>query len=117
MSRTRIIIWLFSLLPALNAAEAQQLKKIPHNGFLVSASAASQQSRFQAFKQGLAELGYVDGTNIMIDGRYAEGKVERLPDLASDLASRKVDVFVVGDRICRRASKHRGLVETLNQIC
>jgi putative ABC transport system substrate-binding protein len=100
-----IILLLTLLLSPENFAEAQQAKKNPHVGFLVSTSAAAQQARFEAFNNGLGDLGYVERKNILIDDRYAEGKVERLPDLASDLATRKVDVFVVGGTVAAIAAK------------
>jgi len=77
----------FALCAALFAlcapAEAQQPKKVPRIGFLSD----SRQSWDEAFRQGLRELGYVEGQNITIEYRYAEGKVERLPDLGTQAIS------------------------------
>jgi putative ABC transport system substrate-binding protein len=72
-------------------AEAQQPKKIPRLGFL---SPTSDDSRVEAFRQGLRELGYVEGENIAIEYRWADGKFDRLPDLALELVRLKVDVVV-----------------------
>jgi putative ABC transport system substrate-binding protein len=72
-------------------AEAQQPKKIPRLGFL---SPTSDDSRAEAFRQGLRELGYVEGENIAIEYRWADGKFDRLPDLALELVRLKVDVVV-----------------------
>ena len=72
-------------------AEAQQPKKIPRLGFL---SPTSDDSRVEAFRQGLRELGYVEGQNIAIEYRWADGKFDRLPDLALELVRLKVDVVV-----------------------
>ena len=72
-------------------AEAQQPKKIPRLGFL---SPTSADSRVEAFRQGLRELGYVEGQNIAIEYRSADGKFDRLPDLALELVRLKVDVVV-----------------------
>ena len=72
-------------------AEAQQPKKIPRLGFL---SPTSDDSRVEAFRQGLRELGYVEGQNIAIEYRSADGKFDRLPDLALELVRLKVDVVV-----------------------
>ena len=74
------------------SAQAQQPKKIPRIGFLgsLSASASSDQSHAEAFRQGLRELGYVDGKNIVIEYRYADGKFETLPSLAAELVRLKV---------------------------
>jgi putative tryptophan/tyrosine transport system substrate-binding protein len=75
-------------------AEAQQPKTIPRIGFLGIGSVSSITSRYEAFRQGLRELGYVEGQNIIIEWRFAEGKREELPALANDLVRLKVDVIV-----------------------
>jgi putative tryptophan/tyrosine transport system substrate-binding protein len=75
-------------------AEAQQPKKVPRIGFLSSVSPSSISARVEAFREGLRELGYVEGKNIVIEWRYAEGKPDRLPALAAELVHLKVDVIV-----------------------
>jgi putative tryptophan/tyrosine transport system substrate-binding protein len=65
-------------------------------GYLSVLSPSSDHARNQAFRQGLRELGYIDGQNIRIEARYAEGDLKRLPKLASELASLKPDVVVAG---------------------
>jgi putative ABC transport system substrate-binding protein len=75
-------------------AEAQQPKKVPRIGYLTAASLAAIAERTEAFQQGLRELGYVEGKNIVIELRYAEGKLEHLPTLAAELVRLKVDVIV-----------------------
>jgi putative tryptophan/tyrosine transport system substrate-binding protein len=87
-------------------AEAQQPKKIPRIGFLVSGTPSSNESNRNAFLQGLRESGYVDGQNIIIEYRWAEGKLDRLPDLAEELVRLKVDVVVVGGSTSTRAAKN-----------
>jgi putative ABC transport system substrate-binding protein len=78
-------------------AEAQQAKKLPVIGTLHSDSPSSVESNFEAFRQGLRQLGYVVGQNILIEYRYAEGKRDRVPDLAAELVRLNVDViFAVG---------------------
>lgn len=77
-------------------AEAQQGKKVPVVGFLRSGSAATHASQNEAFRQGLRDLGYIEGKSIAIEYRYAEGKSERWPGLAAELVRLKVDVIVVG---------------------
>jgi putative ABC transport system substrate-binding protein len=72
-------------------AEAQKSAKVPRVGFL---SGGMQGPIHEALRQGLRELGYVEGKNIVIEYRWAEGKFERLSDLAADLARLKVDVIV-----------------------
>jgi len=90
------------------SAEAQQPKKVPRIGFLgsLSASASSDQSRAEAFRQGLRELGYVDGKNIVIEYRYADGKFERLPGLAAELVRLKVDILVARGAPAAHAAKN-----------
>ena len=77
-------------------ATAQQPKKIPRIGYLSASSASFQSFRVEAFRQGLRELGYVEGKNIVIEYRYAEGKHDRLPKLAAELVRLNVDVIVAG---------------------
>ena len=75
-------------------ASAQPASKIPRLGFLALGSRSASTARTEAFRQGLRELGYVEGQNIIIEYRYAEGKFARLPDLAAELVRLKVDVVV-----------------------
>src|SRR5262245_58672991 len=75
-------------------AEAQQAGKVPRIGFLGGAAASSYTARIDAFRQGLNELGYTQGKNIVIEYRYADGKADRLPALAAELVSLKLDVIV-----------------------
>ena len=75
-------------------AQAQQPAGIPRIGILAAPSASFFSARDEAFRQRLRELGYVEGKNIVIEYRYAEGKPERLPDLAAELARLRVDVIV-----------------------
>ena len=88
-------------------AQAQQSKKVPRIGFLTTFSASDPQSalRLDAFRQGLRELGYVDGKNINIEYRYAEGRFERLPELAEELVRLKVDVLVVSSITVARTAR------------
>jgi putative ABC transport system substrate-binding protein len=77
-------------------AEAQQSKKVPRIGILRGTFPSTNSARIEAFRQGLRELGYVEGKNIVIELRYAEGKLDRLPALAAELVRLKVDVIITG---------------------
>jgi putative ABC transport system substrate-binding protein len=83
------------LLAAPFAAEAQQAAKVARIGYLSTARATSPHMH-EAFLQGLRDLGYVEGRNVVIEYRNAEGKVERLPALAAELVALKVDVIFAG---------------------
>src|ERR1700741_3113660 len=72
-------------------AQAQQTVKIPRIGFLTAASLSSVAARVGGFRQGLRELGYVEGKNIVIEWRHAEGKPDRLREFATELVRLKVD--------------------------
>jgi len=92
---------LVALVGGVAMAEAQQPKKVSRIGFLSD----SRQPWDEAFRQGLRELGYVEGQNITIEYRYAEGKFERLPDLVGELVRLNVDVIVAGGSQAISAAK------------
>jgi len=83
-----------SLLAAPLAAEAQPAGQVPRIGFLSLTSPSDRPALLDAFRQGLRELGWVEGQNIVIDYRYAEGRVDRLPGLAAELVRLKVDLLL-----------------------
>ncbi len=72
------------------SAEAQQPKKVPRIGYLSSIDPASESARSEAIRLALRERGYIEGQNIVIEYRYAEGKRDRLPELAAELVRLKV---------------------------
>ena len=74
--------------------EAQQPKKVPRIGYLAG-SAATESTRAEAIRLALRERGYIEGQNIAIEYRYAEGKRDRQPELAAELVRLKVDIIVV----------------------
>jgi putative ABC transport system substrate-binding protein len=86
-------------------AEAQQPTKIPRIGFLLAVPASTISARLEAFRQGLRELGYVEGKNIAIEWRSTEGKADRLRTLAAELVRLKVDVIVSGGPPPTRSAK------------
>src|SRR5215468_11976239 len=75
-------------------AEAQQPGKIPRIGFLGNSTAALEENLVEPFRQGLHDLGYVEGKNIMIEYRWAEGMYDRFPALIGELVAQKVDIIV-----------------------
>jgi len=77
-------------------AEAQQPAKVRRIGYLSGFSLSSESARTEAFRQGLRELGYVEGKNILIEYRYADGKLDRVPALAAELAHLNVNAIVTG---------------------
>jgi putative ABC transport system substrate-binding protein len=93
------------LLSSAAHVEAQQPAKVPRIGFLSSLSPSSISARTQSFREGLRELGYVEGKNIVIDWRYAEGNADRLKELAAELVRLKVDVIVTGGPAVNRPAK------------
>jgi ABC-type uncharacterized transport system substrate-binding protein len=99
------VIILSGLLLTRSSAEAQQPKKVPLIGFLDTASLSADADRIEALHQGLRELGYVEGKNIVIEWRSGEGKADRLPALAVELVRLKVDVIVTGGAQTTRAAK------------
>ena len=86
-------------------AEAQQPTKIPLIGSLSGSAPSTSPARREAFRQGLRELGYVEGKNIAIEQRYAEGKFDRLPALAAELVRLKVDIIVTAGPQTTRPAK------------
>jgi putative tryptophan/tyrosine transport system substrate-binding protein len=97
---------LTALLFALSfPAQAQQPTKMPRIGLLVAVSPSAAAARTETFRQGLRELGYVEGKNIVIESRYAEGKLDRLPALASELVRLKMDIIVTAGGQATRAAK------------
>ena len=109
MIKKIILLSLCSILFALcSAVEAQEpTGKVSRIGFLTNGAASDPAAvlRFDAFRQGLRELGYIEGKTIIIDSRYAEGRPERLPELAEDLVRLKVELFVVPNDLTARAAK------------
>jgi ABC-type uncharacterized transport system substrate-binding protein len=85
MIRTIVVSLLLTL---LTVAEAQQPTKFPRIGFLITSSPSIISPRLMAFRQGLRELGYVEGENIVIEYRYAEGRIDRLPALMTSTLRR-----------------------------
>ena len=111
MMKPNISSWVLAtvLLTTVTLAEAQPAK-IPRIGYLAGSSSSTSTDRREAFRQGLRELGYVEGKNIVIEQRYAEGKFDRLPALAAELVRLKVDTIVTAGpqatRACQTSNFH-----------
>ena len=85
--------------------QAQQPTKVPRIGYLQAPPPLAVAARTEAFRQGLRELGYVEGKNIVIEWRFAEGKPDRISGLVAELVRLKVDVIVTGGSVATRAAK------------
>jgi putative tryptophan/tyrosine transport system substrate-binding protein len=110
MIRTIIGLALSNILLALGLpAEAQQPTKIARIGYLSVGDSVSRGYRIEAFRQGLKELGYVEGKNIIIEYRFAEARSDRLPELARDLVRLKVDIIFAGGTPATEAAKNATL--------
>jgi len=101
--RTIFTAVILTLGAVLAPTEAQQAAKILRVGFLHPSNRSHPM--FEAFRRGLAELGYVEGQNIIIEPRFAEGQYERVPELAAELARLKVDVIAIQGAVTVRAAK------------
>jgi putative ABC transport system substrate-binding protein len=95
-----------SLLAAPLAATAQPPARVPQLGLLIPGSASAFASRLEAFRQGLHDLGYLEGQNIALTYRFADGKADRLPALAAELVHLQVDILVVDGTTATRAAQH-----------
>ena len=104
MKKILVSILAVVILAFVHLAEAQQPKKVSRIGFLAATPSGSS-DRTETFRQGLRELGYVEGKNIIIEYRRAEGQFERLPDLAAELVHLKVDVIVASGAASTRRAK------------
>src|SRR5262249_3659117 len=90
-------------------AEAQQAKKVPRIGYVSATSPSANLARIEAFRQGLRELGYGEGKNMVIEWRYAEEKLDHVRELAAELVRLKVDVIVTAGPASTRLAKEATL--------
>jgi putative tryptophan/tyrosine transport system substrate-binding protein len=105
--RVKILVYALPVLivTTIHLAEAQQPKKVPRIGFLGFTSLSAIAARIEAFQQGLREFGYVEGKNIVVEYRSAEGELDRVPELAAELVRLKVEVIVTSGPSVTRAVK------------
>jgi putative ABC transport system substrate-binding protein len=103
--RAMVALLVGLILASVPFAEGQQTRNVPRIAYLSFNSASSQAARLEVFRQGLRQLGYVEGKNILIEYRYAEGKLDRIPVLAAELVGLKVEVIVTGGPASTRPAK------------
>ncbi|MGH8634175.1 MAG: ABC transporter substrate-binding protein [Burkholderiales bacterium] len=103
----KIAVWLLAIffLAAVSPAEAQQAPKIAKIGLLNPSNPAAAAHIIEAFRQGMRELGYVEGKSFVLELRYGEARAERLPELARELVGLKADVIVTGSDVAIAAVK------------
>jgi putative tryptophan/tyrosine transport system substrate-binding protein len=112
MSKKTIIVLLVGLtLASVRLADAQQTNKVSRIGFLGAGTASALAGRLDALRQGLRDLGYIEGKNIAIEYRYADGKLDQIPRNAAELVQLKVDIIVTGGPTDTRAAK--GVTSTI----
>jgi ABC-type uncharacterized transport system substrate-binding protein len=107
------VVLVLTVLASL-VAEAQQPGKAPRIGLLGGGSASAAAGRIDAFRQGLRDLGYVEGKTIVIEQMWAEGKLDRIPALAADLVRLKVDAIVSAGPTVTRACKDANITTPLS---
>ena len=99
-------LFIFFFLFCASVVAQQPTKGLPRIGFIFSTGTPETLSPlFESFRLGLNDLGYVDGKNVSIETRYAEGRADRVPALVADLVQQKVDVIVAGNNVIIRAAK------------
>jgi putative ABC transport system substrate-binding protein len=103
----KILFGLLAIISLTTApfTQAQQPTKVPRIGYLAAVSISAVAARIEAFRRRLRELGYAEGKNFVLESRYAEGKLDRLPPLAAELVRLKVDIIVTAGGQATRAAK------------
>jgi ABC-type uncharacterized transport system substrate-binding protein len=103
------------LLAVAVIAEAQQPKKVPRIGYLSALNPATDSARAEAIRLALRERGHIEGQNIAIEYRYAEGRPDRYPELAAELVRLKVDIIVAagGTRVVQAAKNATKTIPSL----
>ena len=100
-----VLLLIGSIFVNIHFAEAQQPTKTSRIAFINASSPSAILARYEAFRHGLRELGYVEGKNITIEYRYAEGKLDRLREIMAELVRLKVDLIVTAGPSATRAAK------------
>lgn len=105
MSKTILAILGSVILVCTSLVHAQQLGKVPRIGYLSGSSPSGSASLLEGFRQGLQDHGYIEGKNIQVEYRFAEGKVDRIPTLVAELVQLNVDVFASSNFTAISATK------------
>ena len=108
ITRRKVVLTAGALLAAPMASFAQQQSKVWRIGFLTNGTVTSTKGQLDAFVRGLNELGYFEGRNIIIESRFAEGKLDRLPALVSELLAQKLEVIYAPSGVAAQATKKSG---------
>jgi putative tryptophan/tyrosine transport system substrate-binding protein len=108
ISRRTFVISVSALLAALLVALARKPGRVWRIGFLTNGTVASAGGQLEAFERGLAEQGYVVGRNVVVESRWAEGKIDRLPALVDDLLAQKIDLLFAPSGLAAQAAKKSG---------
>jgi len=106
--RRRVVLAAGALFAAPLASFAQKQSRVWRIGFLTNGTVASSQGQIDAFVRGLSELGYADGKNVILEPRFAEGKLDRLPALVAELLAQKIDVLFAPSGVAAQAAKKSG---------
>jgi putative ABC transport system substrate-binding protein len=107
--KSKSLFWLLTtvLLTTIPLAEAQQPKRVPRIAYLSLLDPAGESTRSEAIRLALRERDYIEGQNIAVEYRYAEGKQDRVPELAAELVRLNVDIIVAaGGNVAVRAAKN-----------
>src|SRR5215469_144871 len=103
---SKAVVVLCAILFALcSSAEAQQQKKIARIGYLFASTPAATALNIEAFRQGMRELGHVEGKTFVLELRYGEGRAERFPEIARELVGLKLDMIVAATDVVIAAVK------------
>ena len=106
IDKRRTLVMILALLAIPRAALGQQVRKVYHVGVIEPVSEVLNTASFDAFRQGLRERGYIEGKNLVIEYRSADGRADRFPQLAAELVGLKVDVIVTRGTPAAQAAKN-----------
>jgi putative ABC transport system substrate-binding protein len=106
--RRKVVLAAAALLAVPLASFAQKQSKVWRIGFLTNGTVTSSQGQLDAFVRGLRELGYTDGKNVILEPRWAEGKLDRLPALVTELLAQKIDLLFAPSGVAAQAAKKSG---------